>query len=193
LQWGVREHAVDFFDAKGDLEALFAPQQPRFVAASHPALHPGRSARVELNGQAVGWVGELHPKWRQAYELPQAPVLFEIELDALTARELPVFKPISRQQPAWRDIAVVLDERIDHDTLLAAIRDDRSGLVRSARLFDIYKPATASAEFAAGERSLAVRLELRDDDATLTDERIEAAVSEIVARLKSTLGARLRG
>jgi phenylalanyl-tRNA synthetase beta chain len=193
LQWGVRESAVDFFDAKGDLEALFAPQRARFVAAAHPALHPGRSARVELNGQAVGWIGELHPKWRQAYELPQAPVLFEIDLDALTARELPAFVPISRQQPAWRDVAVVLDERIDHDTLLAAIRDDRTGLVRSAQLFDIYKPATPSAEIATGERSLAVRLELRDDDATLTDERIEAAVGEIVARLKSTLGARLRG
>lgn len=83
LQWAVNDRTVDFFDLKGDVEALLAPREARFVAAEHPALHPGRSARIEVDGVAVGWVGELHPRWRQAYELPQAPVLFELDVDAL--------------------------------------------------------------------------------------------------------------
>ncbi len=83
LQWGARERAADFFDVKGDIEALFAPRVLRFIAAPHPALHPGRSARIELDGRTVGHAGELHPKWRQAYELPAATVLFELDAVAL--------------------------------------------------------------------------------------------------------------
>ena len=184
---------MDFFDAKGDVEALLAPLQPRFVAAAHPALHPGRSARIELNGQAVGWIGELHPRWRQAYELPQAPVLFELELDALLQRPLPAFEPISRQQSVWRDVALVAREELGHDALMSVILDDDSGLVRSAKLFDLYKPATPVAGIEAGERSLAVRLELLDPETTLTDERIDAAVAALLQRLQQRLGVRLRG
>ena len=82
-QWGMPTRAVDFFDVKGDLEALFAPARLRFVKAEHPALHPGRCARIELDGKAIGFIGELHPRWLQKYDLPQAPVLFEVDADAL--------------------------------------------------------------------------------------------------------------
>jgi phenylalanyl-tRNA synthetase beta chain len=189
LQWGSAERTADFFDAKGDVEALLAPQQLRFVAAAHPALHPGRSARVELDGRAIGWVGELHPRWCQGYELPHAPVLFELELDALLARTVPLVGTLPRQQPAWRDVALLVGEGVSHDALIDALADDASGLVRSARLFDLYKPK----EGTAGERSMAVRLEIRDDDATLTDERIEAAKAQAIERVTQRLGARLRG
>ena len=191
LQWGARERAVDFFDVKGDVEALFAPRRPRFVAAAHPALHPGRSARIEVDGEAVGWVGELHPKWRQGYDLPHAPVLFEVELAALTTREVPQFEPLPRQQPVWRDLALVVADGVSHDALLAAIGAG-DGLLRSACLFDIYKPGQPVAGIGAQERSLAVRLELLDDHATLTDERIDEAVAQVLARLQRQLGARLR-
>ncbi|HMM84124.1 phenylalanine--tRNA ligase subunit beta [Azohydromonas sp.] len=191
LQWGARERTVDFFDVKGDVEALFAPRAPRFVPAPHPALHPGRSARIEVDGRPVGWVGELHPKWRQGYDLPHAPVLFEVELAALTAREVPQFEPLPRQQPAWRDLALVVADGVTHDALLAAIGAG-DGLLRSARLFDLYKPSQPVAGIGANERSLAVRLELLDDHATLTDERIDAAVAQVLERLQRQLGARLR-
>jgi phenylalanyl-tRNA synthetase beta chain len=189
LQWGRAERASDFFDAKGDVEALLAPLQPRFVAARHPALHPGRSARVELDGRAIGWVGELHPRWCQGYELPHAPVLFELELEALLGRSLPQAAALPRQQSAWRDLALLVGEGVSHDALIAALADDASGLVRSARLFDLYRPKESS----AGERSMAVRLEIRDDDTTLTDERIEAAKVQAIERVTQRLGARLRG
>ncbi|WP_029001827.1 phenylalanine--tRNA ligase subunit beta [Azohydromonas australica] len=193
LQWGQRERGVDFFDVKGDVEALLAPLQPKFVADTHPALHPGRSARVEIDGVSVGWIGELHPRWRQAYELPQAPVLFELELDALLHRPVPEFKPIPRQQSAVRDVALVAREDLGHDALMSVILDDDSALVRSAKLFDLYKPATPVAGIEAGERSLAVRVELLDPEATLTDERIDAAVAALLQRLQQRLGVRLRG
>jgi phenylalanyl-tRNA synthetase beta chain len=192
VQWGAPERAADFFDVKGDVQALLAPRQARFVAAEHPALHPGRSARVEVDGRAIGWVGELHPRWRQAYELPQAPMLFELDLDALLVRAQPQPVPVPKQQSAIRDLALVVPDRVDHDSLIAAALDDPSGLVRSAALFDLYKPKVATAGIGADERSMAVHLELRDDQTTLTEERIEAAVAAALTRLQSQLGARLR-
>jgi phenylalanyl-tRNA synthetase beta chain len=192
LQWGAGERGVDFFDVKGDVESLFEPVGVRFVAAEHPALHPGRSARVEVDGRAVGWMGELHPRWCQGYELAQPPVAFELDLEALTGRTVPSAHPLPRQQSALRDLALVVGEGVTHDALMAALTDDASGLVRSAQLFDLYRPKAGSVGWAAGERSMAVRLELRDDDATLTDERIEAALAEALARAGQRLGARLR-
>jgi phenylalanyl-tRNA synthetase beta chain len=189
LQWGTPERAVDFFDVKGDVQALLAPTAPRFVAAEHPALHPGRSARIELDGRAVGWVGELHPRWCQGYELQHAPVVFELDLEPVLARPLPAVSPLPRQLSAQRDVALLVGEGVSHDALLAALTDDASGLVRAARLFDVYRPKDA----APHERSMAVRLELRDDDATLTEERIEAARAQAVERAATRLGARLRG
>lgn len=192
LQWGSKERQADFFDLKGDVEALLAPRRAQFEPAEHAALHPGRSARVLLDGQAIGFIGELHPRWRQAYELPQAPLLFELDLDAVQRRELPRFGSIPRHQAVWRDLALVVPDAASHDALIAALRADEAGLVQSATLFDIYKPAQAQADIGAGERSLAVRLELLDAEATLTDERIDAAVAGALARAAAAVGARLR-
>jgi phenylalanyl-tRNA synthetase beta chain len=192
LQWGAKERFVDFHDAKGDLEALCAPLPVELVAAPHPALHPGRSARVRIGGRDAGFIGELHPRWRQAYELPTAPVLFELDAAALRDIGIPQHVALPRQQPASRDIAVVANDAVGHDALMQAILDTPGGLVRSARLFDVYKPAKPAGGIAAGERSLAIRLEIRDDDATLTDERIDAVVNEVLDRLRTRIGVRLR-
>ena len=188
-QWGSKERQVDFFDVKGDVEALFAPRVLQFKAATHPALHPGRSAAIELDGEHVGFIGELHPRWRQAYELPLAPVLFELSLEALAARAVPAFGGLPRQQPVWRDIAVLMPAAVTHEQLISTVRAAHP-LVRSAVLFDVYKPVGQDA--GAGERSLAVRVELNDEAAALTDERIDDAMAQIVAPL-AQLGGRLRG
>jgi phenylalanyl-tRNA synthetase beta chain len=194
VQWGSAERGTDFFDIKGDLEALLAPRTLRFVAAEHPALHPGRCAAVLLGERIVGHVGELHPRWRQAYELPQSPLLFELELDAVLARDVPVFAPVSRQQPVSRDVAIVVRDGVMHDALIGALRDDPAGLIRTATLFDVWKPARGAAAggLADDERSLAIRLELLDFEHTLTDDRIDAAVQAAVARVATAFGARLR-
>lgn len=191
-QWGERERAVDFFDVKGDVEALLAPRKAVFEPNEHPAMHPGRCARVLLDGVAVGFVGELHPRWRQAYELPQSPVLFELDLAAVLPQPLPAYQPVPRQQAVRRDLALVVGDSVRHDTLMAALQADPAALVRSALLFDVYKPTAPVGGLAADERSLAVRLELLDPQATLTEERIEAAVAQALARAQAACGARLR-
>jgi phenylalanyl-tRNA synthetase beta chain len=191
-QWGVKERPVDFYDVKGDIEALLAPRSASFVASEHPAMHPGRCARVELDGRPIGHVGELHPRWRQGYELPVAPALFELEAAALLEAPLPVFKSLPRQQPVWRDIAVIVGDQVTHAALMQAVEQSPSPLVRSATLFDVYRPSKPGGDIGAGERSVALRLELLDEEATLTDERIEAEVAAVIDSLGRRLGARLR-
>ena len=195
VQWGRKAQGLDFFDAKGDVEALLSPLKPVFEAAEHPAMHPGRCAQVMLNGRCIGHVGELHPKWRQSYDLPQAPLMFELELDAVLQRNVPLFREVVKHQPVERDIAVMVAESVTHDALLRAIwAAPAQGLLRDAVLFDVYraKPVPGAAAPTTGEKSLAVRLTLNSDSDTLTEEQIEATVQAILDRLVSGLGARLR-
>ena len=121
--------------------------------------------------------------------------MFEIDVESLSDRALPTHVPLAKQQAALRDVALIVDDAISHATLMKAIDTASSeGIVRSARLFDVYRPQRPTAELASGQRSLAVRLELRDDDATLTDERIDAAVKTLLDRLTADgVIVRLRG
>lgn len=193
LQWGGKEQNADFFDVKGDVEALLAPAIATFSPAEHPAMHPGRCASVSLGGVSIGFVGELHPKWRQAYDLAQAPIMFELELDALLQRQVPLFKGVAKHQAVERDIAVLVDEKITHAALMAAVwAAPTAGLLRDATLFDVYRPKPVKDVAPSADKSLAVRLTLNSDDATLTEEQIEAAVSAVVSSLAGTLGARQR-
>jgi phenylalanyl-tRNA synthetase beta chain len=191
-QWGAAERSVDFFDVKGDIESLLAPAVARFVAAPHPALHPGRSAAIELDGKRIGFIGELHPRWRQAYEIAGNAIVFELDADALQRRAVPTFAPLPKQQSTWRDIAVVVGRDVTHAALMGAIAAAGESAVREATLFDVFEPPQGAAGIAPGERSLAIRLELRDDERTLTDEQIERTVDAVVASLAGRVGARLR-
>ena len=200
LQWGRKDQAVDFFDVKGDLEALLAPRIATFEPGTHPAMHPGRCARVSLDGKPVGFVGELHPQWRQSWDLPQAPVLFELELDAVLQRDVPSFRTVGKHQAVERDIAIVVAERVTHADVQAAVSAALpAATLRSCVLFDVYRPKPAKAGepapaggLAAGEKSLAVRLTLARDDASLTEAEIDAAVQAVLQQLAERAGARLR-
>lgn len=192
-QWGVSARQVDFFDVKGDVEALLAPRQARFEAFEHPAFHPGRCAQVWVGDVAVGVVGELHPKWRQAYDLPQAPVMFELDAQILAQRGVPAFTSVPKMQSVFRDLALVVTDSTSHDSVIAAINQAATGgLVRGARLFDIYKPKTPVAGMADNERSLAVRIELRDDEQTLNDERIDQSIKQVIEAVAQSVGGRVR-
>jgi phenylalanyl-tRNA synthetase beta chain len=195
LNWQGKARHVDFYDVKGDVEALLAPRQAQFLAAEHPALHPGRSAQVVLDGVVIGHVGELHPRWRQAWDLPTAPVVFELALDAVLARVVPVAEPVAKHQPVERDLAVIVNESVTHAQLMQAIHAaPTEGLLLGAVLFDIYRPKAdaASGALAVGEKSLAVRLTLGQPQATLTEAQIEGAMNAIVSHLGQHLAARLR-
>jgi phenylalanyl-tRNA synthetase beta chain len=189
LQWGMSERAVDFFDVKGDVQALLAPRVAEFRASEHPAMHPGRCAAVWLDGQCIGHLGEMHPRWRQQYDLAQAPVLFELDWAAVLQRPVPEFKPVSRHQAVERDLAIVVQESVTHDAVMHAVRNVDSAWLKSATLFDVYRPKVADGQ---NEKSLAVRLVLNRDDATLTDEAIESTVASVLKSLTERVGARLR-
>jgi phenylalanyl-tRNA synthetase beta chain len=196
LQWGIKDAPVDFYSVKGDIENLLAPFTAEFKPDTHPAMHPGRCASVWLHGHCVGHVGELHPKWRQSYDLPTAPVLFELDLDAVLSRRVPAFKSVAKMQAVQRDVAVVVDDAITHAALMSTIwAAPTAGLLRDAQLFDVYRPKLAKdapAAEGASDRSLAVRLTLNSDEASLTEEQIEAAVKAVVDQLYLGLGARQR-
>jgi phenylalanyl-tRNA synthetase beta chain len=197
-QWGAPHRLVDYFDVKGDVEALLAPSQARFVAAEHPALHPGRSARIEVDGRAVGWLGELHPRWQQKYDLPHAPVMFEIEADALIARALPQPVEVPKFPPVRRDIAVIVAEEIGAQALLEELHNARQEeackAVTRVVLFDEFRPKEGmSGGLLAHEKSLAFRVTLQDTGGTLQDETVDLAIKTMVERLARVYGARLRG
>jgi phenylalanyl-tRNA synthetase beta chain len=194
LSWNADRAPVDFYAVKADVAALFPGQSLSFVAAEHPALHPGRTARIESNGLHVGWLGELHPKWRQQWDLPQAPVVFELALDAVLTHPVPVAQAVPRLQAVERDLAIVVDESVSHSALMQALWSAPvDSLLHDALLFDVYRPQKPGGSVAMGEKSLAVRLVLQSkDDVSLTDAHIETCVQNILAQLSKQLNAKLR-
>ena len=195
LGWQGKARHVDFYDVKGDVEALLAPRKAEFVPAEHPALHPGRSAQVLLDGVVIGHVGELHPRWRQTWDLTSAPVVFELALEAVLERVVPLAQGVAKHQPVERDIAVIVSEAVTHGQLMQAVHAaPTEGLLQNAVLFDIYRPKAdaAGGALVAGEKSLAVRLTLGSPEATLTEAQIDGVMNAVVAHLGEQLGARLR-
>lgn len=187
-QWGEVARQVDFYDVKADVEALCKPYAPRFEAAAHPALHPGQSARVLLGGKSIGWIGALHPRWRQGYDLPAAPVLFELDLEPLLAREKASYREVSKFQPVRRDLAIVVDEKITVQALLDAMNRSLPEVVADLTLFDVYRGKGVDSD----KKSLAFRVLLQDTRKTLTDEEVDAAVAHLVQILTTQFDAKLR-
>ncbi len=187
-QWGSTIRNVDFFDIKGEIETLLAPRVARFEKVVHPALHPGRSASVSVDGKAIGVVGELHPQWLQKYDLPLAPLVFELDLDALTLSALPQYSEISRQPPAIRDLAIVVDQKLELQPLIDGLANHRPAIIQDIRLFDVY----TGKGIAAGEKSLAFRIVMQDTQKSLQDAEVDAAVQQLMSYLQHAFAAQLR-
>jgi phenylalanyl-tRNA synthetase beta chain len=191
-QWGGAARAVDFFDVKADLEAICAPRRLRLASAAHPALHPGRSARVSVEGaeglQPAGWLGELHPRWQQKYELPQPVVLFELEADCLAEAPLPRPTQPSRFPPVVRDIALLVDAGLPVQALLEAVQAEKPPIVQDVGLFDLYQGSSLP----AGKKSLAFRVVMQDTERTLTDAEADSARDALVELWGRRFGAKLR-
>lgn len=209
-QWGSAKRDVDLFDIKGDVERLVAHRPLRFVASSHPALHPGRSARIEIDGRAVGWVGELHPRLQQRHELPKPAVLFELDVAPLLHKPLHRVADVPRFPAVQRDLALWFPGDVLLQQILDVVESKRASDPRLAslvdfRLFDLYRPVDASAQAGSGkvaeaganallnkEKSLAFRILLQDTVRTLSDSVADAAVACVVEELGNRMGARLR-
>ncbi len=180
-QWGAKPVPVDFYDVKADVEALFAPQTVRFVSAVHPALHPGRSAKILCGGRMTGWIGELHPRHGMA------GIWFEVELDTLTQAQVPHMEEISKFLPVHRDLAVLVDEQVAVQSLLDAMQEVCAPYVQEVVLFDVYRGQGVL----QGKKSLAFRVSLQDTQKTLTDAEMEPSIAQLVEVLNKQ-GAQLR-
>ena len=191
-QWGQPSKPADFFGLKADLEAILAltgaPERFAFVPDSHPALHPGQTARIERDGQPVGLIGMLHPAIAAELDLTGDTFLFELDQAALGAGQIPRFSPVSRFPAIRRDLAVVVDQEVPFAAIEAAIRVEAGDLLRDLVPFDVF----VGGNIDSGRKSVALGLILQASSQTLTDEAVEETVGRAIARLGSEFGAKLR-
>jgi phenylalanyl-tRNA synthetase beta chain len=184
---------MDFFDLKGVVKTLLTRlgEDGTFEPAQHDAFHPGRCARVGVDREEVGVMGELHPLIREAFELPEQPIcVSEFDLDALLVPWGAPHKmiPLSVHPPVYEDLAVVVDEKIPAVRVRDLITRTGASLLRSVTLFDVYRGVQVGSD----KKSLAYRLTYQAEDRTLTDEEVAQLRDRIVSQLKEELGATLR-
>ncbi|VAX08106.1 Phenylalanyl-tRNA synthetase beta chain [hydrothermal vent metagenome] len=191
-QWGQQGREADFFDLKADLEAIFSltgcAEEFIFSTGDHPSLHPGQTAKIERNGNAVGWLGMLHPELEKKQDLIGKTLLFEVHVGALLDGRLPAFAPLSKFPSIRRDIALVLDKGIEFGAVRDCIRRAAPKILTDIRLFDVYTGEKVD----SGRRSVALGLILQETSHTLTDEKVESVVDNIVRALNQELNAHLR-
>ncbi|MCB5195352.1 phenylalanine--tRNA ligase subunit beta [Deefgea salmonis] len=186
-QWGVAKERVDFYDIKADVEALLSPRVAEYRRVNHPALHPGRSAEVVLDGEVIGVLGEVHPQWVQSYGLAFAPVVFELSVAALTQVTKLQAEPIAKFQIVRRDLALLMDESLAVGSLLLAFESLKLPIISSVEVFDVYR----GKGLPDGKKSLAFKILLQDTLKTLTDEEIDIAVAKLLQKAEEC-GAILR-
>ena len=187
-QGGQKGAAADFFSVKGDIEMLLNGLNVRIEKTAHPALHPGRSANIFLGEKPIGFFGDLHPQWQQKYELAATPILFEIDLAAISSMPATIYHPTSRMQSVRRDIALVVNESVANQAMVEAVLGQKMATLTEFSLFDLYRGANL--EF--GKKSVAFRIVMQDTDRTLTDLEADSNVSRIVEVLSQEFGATIR-
>jgi len=183
---------VDFYGVKADLESVLGQtgnlDQFRFVSAEHSALHPGQTARIDVEGRTVGLLGMLHPALAADLDIGGNAFLFEIALAGLEQGLLPAFASLSRFPAIRRDLAIVVDAEIPFERVRHCVSEAASDLLRDLVLFDVYE----GEKIDSGRKSLALGLILQASSQTLTDQEIEKTICRVLARLKNELGAKLR-
>ncbi|MFA9461638.1 phenylalanine--tRNA ligase subunit beta [Thiohalorhabdus methylotrophus] len=196
--WEGRKRSADFFDAKGDVEALLrragvSSRRTELVADTHPALHPGQAARILVDGEETGWLGTLHPSLAEAVEVSMGTVLYQLDLEVLRGHSggVPRYQPVSRLPVTHRDLAVVVPEAVTAaalEGLLAEGLEEGPLSLVDWQIFDVY----TGKGIEEGFKSMGLSLTLQARDETPTDEQIDAAVSQLVERFGNRLGATLR-
>lgn len=188
-QWGHRRNAVDIFDVKADLEGIFRGRLLTTQFKKHPALHPGRSAAVYLDGVEVGILGELHPQLVKQWDLPNAPILFELEVNAaLQQNALPTCMPLSDLPVVRRDLALVAPQALPAQQVLNAIKESGLKYLQDVTLFDVFEGGNLEPHL----KSLAVRLHWQPQTQTLTDADIQTDVHHVLDTLNQKLNVVLR-
>ncbi|WP_421865283.1 phenylalanine--tRNA ligase subunit beta [Motiliproteus sp.] len=190
--WTGHKRAVDFFDVKGDLEALLAVNGDanafEFEAAQHEALHPGQTAAIKRDGELVGYVGALHPSLCKDLGLNGPVFLFELALDAVMVDRLPTFSELSKYPGTSRDMALVVDQQVAVAKVLQLTREKAGEWLKDVTLFDVY----SGEGIENGKKSLALSLTWQHPSHTLNDEEVNQFFDAVVSAAKQQLGAALR-
>lgn len=191
--WVNDQVPVDFYDVKADVEALLKLSQVfdqfEFVKGNHPALHPGQCARIERQGELVGWLGQLHPRVHKALDLSQPVFVFELCLKPVLNDEIPAFKGLSKFPEVRRDLALIMDEDISAGDLCYTVRQNAGGQLVDLKVFDVYQGKGIE----NNRKSIALGLTFRDSSRTLTEDEINVAVETVVNALEKQHAASLRG
>jgi phenylalanyl-tRNA synthetase beta chain len=190
-QWSVKQRTVDFFDVKADVEALLDlgnEDNIHFVAELHPALHPGQSARIYKNQQAIGWIGALHPRLNKPLEINCRVYVFELALSAVLAAKVPSFTSLSRFPALRRDLALVVDDKTTAGEIEHCLNSIESDILVSIQLFDVYSGAGVE----VGKKSIAIAFQLQHAERTLTDEDVDAVMNTVIQNLEQHVGATIR-
>ncbi|WP_325892645.1 phenylalanine--tRNA ligase subunit beta [Grimontia sp. NTOU-MAR1] len=190
--WDIATNTVDFFDLKGDLEAILELTSNElnysFKAAKHPALHPGQSAAIEVDGEVVGHIGTVHPELERKFGLNGRTIVFEIEWSSINKRVIPEAVVISKFPANRRDIAVIVADDVESEAVVRACLETKNALITGSKLFDLYKGKGVE----DGKKSLAIALSLQSTERTLEESDISEAVASVVALLGDKFGAHLR-
>lgn len=190
--WFGKTQPVDFYDLKGDVEALLqltgGGEKYEFEAAQHEALHPGQCAAIKSGNKIVGFVGSLHPSVQKTLDIPQKVFLFELVLSEIQRRSLPQFKELSKYPEVRRDFAVIVDDKISSQAILKNVRDSAGSLLTDLVLFDVYQGDNLE----AGKKSIAFGITLQDPNRTLQDEDVNPLVEKMISSLKETFNVTLR-
>ena len=190
--WAQGRETVDFFDVKADVEAVLgfagALDAFTFVPGQHPALHPGQTARIERNGQEVGYLGALHPELVKSLGLDRAVFVFELVLAEVSEGRLPKFQELSRFPEVRRDLALLADRDVAASSVLAVIRENAGEWLTDLRLFDVYQGKGIDPH----RKSLAVGLTWQHPSRTLNDDEVNATTQTILTSLEQRLNATLR-
>jgi phenylalanyl-tRNA synthetase beta chain len=192
-QWASPKRKVDFFDIKGDVEALLATvsgEKFQFIPITHPTLHPGQSAQVVTATQVVGWVGAIHPKLESILGLDQPVFVFELDLEYLQKARIPKYTMVSKFPAIRRDLSLVMDHYVlaeSLDRVIETVAKTTPQLI-SWNVFDLYTGQGVE----AGKKSVALNLIIQDASRTLEDSEVNSIVATVVAALQTETGAALR-
>lgn len=189
-QWGSPSRATDFFDLKADVEALLGTRSAdaQFRAEPHSALHDGRSASIWLDGRRIGWIGELHPRAVLALDLPQTPLVFELEWSALAEQRIPTASVLSDYPSSRRDLALIVASQVQAAQLVNCARRHGGAHLQQAFVFDVYH----GSHLGNGRKSVTLGLIFNDSSRTLEDRDIDTAIAAITAALSAELSAVIR-
>ncbi len=192
-QWGMPARKVDFYDIKADVEALLglvgSGAGHTFVAAAHPALHPGQSAAIKsCDDKPLGWVGKLHPALEKELGLTGPVYLFEVDAHVLDVAAKPAFVEMSKYPSVRRDLAVVVASSVPASQVQQSIVAASKPYLLKLNLFDVY----SGEGIESGSKSLALGLTFQDSSRTLTDQEVDGLISNVLKQLKQDFNATLR-